>query len=134
MPDLRRERTQVVRFLLLGGANTAVTYGLFVLLAHVLPAQLAYTLVFGLGVVLSVFLTGTLVFGAERTLRRSALYACWYLVVYGVGSATLHLLGRLGVDRALLVGVGVLAVTTPLNYLGGRLLFRSTRLAPEATA
>lgn len=132
MPDLSAERRQVLRFLALGASNTAVTYVLFVALAHVVNARLAYTCVFAAGVAFSVLFTGSFVFGAARTRRGSAAFAAWYLVVYGVGLLSLEVLRAVGLQRPVVVGMAVLTVTTPLNFLGGRLLFgrRGPRRGP----
>lgn len=129
MSSWSAERVRVLRFLVVGGANTAVTYALFVALAQVLPPQIAYTLVFALGLAFTVLVTGRWVFEARRSVAASAAYAGWYLGVYAVGLLVLAVLEQLGVQRPLLLGLGVLAVTTPLNYVGGRLVFRG-HLAP----
>jgi putative flippase GtrA len=127
------ERRRLTRFLLVGGSNTALTYALFVLLSQVIDQLLAYTTVFVAGVVYSVLLTGSFVFGARRRLSTSLAYAGSYLLVYGIGVLVLQLMMSAGVERAALTGLAVLSVTAPLNYLGGRLLFRpeSDPILPE---
>jgi putative flippase GtrA len=117
-------RRRLTRFLLLGGSNTALTYGLFVLLSQVIDQRLAYTAVFAAGVAYSVLLTGSFVFSARRRLSTSLVYAASYLLVYGIGVLVLELVMRAGVERAAFTGLAVLGVTAPLNYLSGRLVFR----------
>jgi putative flippase GtrA len=125
---------QLVRFALVGGSNTVVTLLLFVLLQHWLPAAVAYTLVFALGLAYTTVLTARVVFGARLTRRTSALYVGWYLLVYGVGLATVSLLDSFVGRSPVLTAVVTVAVTAPLNFLGGRLLFAPRRAAVPAGA
>jgi len=80
--------------------------------------------VFALGLTYTTLLTGRLVFGAVNTWRSSALFIGWYLAVYAVGLGVLQTLQALGVDSPDLLAVLTLVVTAPLNFLGGRLIFR----------
>jgi putative flippase GtrA len=118
------ERGRVTRFVLVGGSNTVLTYALFVLLSQVVDQLLAYTAVFACGVAYSVLLASSFVFRSRRRLSTSLLYAGWYLVVYGIGLLALQLVMSIGVEAATFTGLAVVSVTAPLNYLGGRLLFR----------
>jgi putative flippase GtrA len=119
----RDEWRQVQRFAVVGLSNTVVTYLMFVALAQVMDPRLAYTLVFAVGVTYSVVTTGTFVFGSRRRWSTSVAYALWYLGVYAVGLAVLHL-ARSAHMHSAEAGVVVIAVTAPLNYAGGRLVFR----------
>jgi putative flippase GtrA len=116
-----------MRFLLVGGSNTAMTYALFVLLSQKIEQFQAYTIVFAGGVAYSVLLTSSFVFGCARRLSASLAYAGWYLFVYGIGLLVLQLVRGVGIELAALSGIAVLSVTAPLNYVGGRLVFRPER-------
>ena len=118
---------QLARFLLVGGSNTAITLALFVLLQQWLAPAVAYTLVFALGLAYTTAMTARVVFGARPTARAALLYAGWYLLVYAVGLVVvqgLHLFWR---PSAVTTAVLTVAVTAPLNFLGGRVLFGPTR-------
>jgi putative flippase GtrA len=131
-PAGRPGRTaQLVRFALVGGTNTLVTLGLFVLLQRWLAPALAYTLVFALGLAYTTAMTATVVFGSRLAWRSAAAFVAWYLLVYGVGLLTVSVLGTVWRPSALVTAVVTVAVTAPLNFLGGRLLFGS---GPRATA
>ena len=114
---------ELVRFAIVGGSNTVVTLLLFVLLQHWLPAALAYTLVFALGLVYTTAMTATVVFGARLTVRTATMYVGWYLLVYAAGLGTVSLLGSLLGPSPVLTAVVTVAITAPLNFIGGRLLF-----------
>jgi putative flippase GtrA len=118
----RRAVGEVLRFLLVGGANTVLTYLLLLGLTYVVDPRLAYTVAFVAGVVANVLLTGRLVFGSRPTARRRALYAGWLGVVYLVGLATVQLALVAGVRAEPVLAALPLLMTAPLNFLGGRLL------------
>jgi putative flippase GtrA len=125
--ELRRSR----RFIVVGATNTLATGALFVLLAQVLAPRLAYTIVFALGLAVTTVATGRWVFENDRlSLRRAAVFAGWYLLVYGIGLLVLTPLERARIAEPIMA-VTVIAVTAPLNYLGGRVVF--TRTAPTTT-
>ena len=117
-------QSSVLRFLVVGGSNTAITLVLFALLARVMPPWLAYTVAFSLGLVYTTLLTGRFVFGADNTWRSSGLFIGWYLAVYAVGLAVVQTVQALGVDSPDLLALLTVVVTAPLNFLGGRFIFR----------
>jgi putative flippase GtrA len=119
---------QLLRFLLVGGSNTLVTLVLFVVLQRWLSPGVAYTVVFALGLAYTTALTATVVFGSRLTWRRAALFAGWYLLVYAVGLGVVQLMTALWAPSSLVTAVGTVAVTAPLNFLGGRLLFSPGRV------
>jgi putative flippase GtrA len=117
-------RSSILRFLAVGGSNTVITLVLFALLARVIPPWLAYTVVFALGLAYTTLLTGRFVFGADTTSRTSALFIGWYLAVYVVGLGLVQTLQALGVDSPDVLALLTVVVTAPLNFLGGRWIFR----------
>jgi putative flippase GtrA len=116
-------RSSVLRFLVVGGSNTAITLVLFALLARVMPPWLAYTVVFALGLAYTTLLTGRFVFGASNTSRSSGLFIGWYLAVYAVGLGVVQTLQALGVHSPNLLAALTVVITAPLNFLGGRWIF-----------
>ena len=121
----RSNRSQILRFLVVGGSNTAITLVLFALLARTMPAWLAYTVVFALGLAYTTLLAGRFVFGARTTWRSSGLFIGWYLLVYAVGLGVVQTLQALDVHSPDLLALLTVAVTAPLNFLGGRWIFRA---------
>jgi putative flippase GtrA len=125
-PAGRSGTGEVVRFLLVGGSNTLVTLALFVLLQLWLAPAVAYTVVFALGLAYTTAMTASVVFGARLTWRTGGAFVGWYLLVYGVGLLAVQVLQALWTPSSLVTAVVTVAVTAPLNFLGGRLLFRPT--------
>lgn len=125
-------RGQAVRFGLLGGANTAVTTVAFYLLAFVLPARVAFTIVYAAGLLFVTLTTPRLVFGARSSWARRVLLAAWYVGVYFVGLAVVSLLTWVDAPQ-LVVVLGTVCVTAPLSFLGARLLIAGRRYPGVAT-
>lgn len=117
---------QLLRFLLVGGLNTAVGYGLFAAFTWGgLPYPLAIGLATVLGVAFNFQSTGRLVFGGAP-LSRLARFVAVYVVVYllNVGAVTLLLRAGLGVYLANAVVVLPLALVA--FALQRRLVFRTS--------
>ena len=116
----------VVRFLVLGATNTLVTGAIFVILGTVIPPWIAYLVAFTIGLAWVVFGSSRFVFRAESRARHLVAFAALYLFIFGCGQLVIFLLHPRGVGSLILTSVLVIAVSTPLNYLGGRLVFRSS--------
>ncbi len=114
---------QLGRFLLVGGSNTAITLALFVLLQQWLDPTLAYTVVFALGLAYTTAMTARVVFGARLVWRTALGFAAWYLLVYGVGLLVVQTLHAVWAPSGVVTALLTVAVTAPLSFLGGRLLF-----------
>jgi len=119
---------ELLRFLLVGGSNTLVTLVLLVILQRWLSPGAAYTVVFALGLAYTTAMTATVVFGSRLTWRRGAAFAGWYLLVYAVGLGVVQIMTTLWEPSPLTTAVVTIAVTAPLNFLGGRLLFSPARV------
>jgi putative flippase GtrA len=132
--DPETARGQIVRFGLLGGTNTAVTAGAFYLLALVIPAQAAFTIVYAAGVAFVTLTTPRLVFGTSAPWRRRVLLGLWYFGTYVVGLGMISLL-ETALDAARIVVVlGTVCVTAPLGFLGARMLVSGTRQSAGGNA
>jgi len=124
-------RSTVLRFVVVGGSNTAITLVLFALLARVIAPWLAYTVVFALGLTYTTILTGRFVFRARHTWRSSGLFIGWYLAVFAVGLGVVQTLQALGVHSPDLLALLTVSISAPLNFFGGRLIFRDR--SPNST-
>lgn len=124
---------QLGRFMLVGAANTLVTYLLLLALMYVLDPRIAYTIAFLTGVAANALLTGPLVFRSRPTSRRRWLYAGWLGVVYFVGLVVVQVALRAGMTLEPVLAAVPLLVTAPLNFLGGRVLLEDPPLTPLST-
>ncbi|TFD34645.1 hypothetical protein E3T37_16585 [Cryobacterium sp. TMT2-10] len=110
-----------IRFLIAGGANTAVTALIVVVLSLFLPGWIAFTIAFSLGIGISVVMTGRWVFQSHLSPLRAAFFSVAYLAIYLCGLGALQLLALWGASP--LANGATVFVTAPLSYLAGRLIF-----------
>jgi putative flippase GtrA len=118
---------QALRFLLVGGLNTGVTVVLLAVLARLIDPALAYSIVYAAGLVFTTVMTSQYVFSADRSWSRMAAFVAWYLAVYGVGMAVVQVLDSAHQWSSVVLALATVAVTAPLSFLGGRLIFASAR-------
>lgn len=116
-------RRQGWRFLLVGGSNTAITFALLAVLAHFIDHRVAYTIVFAAGMAYTTAITGRFVFSAEGSRARTVAFVAWYAGVYLVGLLVVHLVDRDGDRSGVVLALITVAVTAPLGFLGGRLIY-----------
>jgi putative flippase GtrA len=113
-------------FLVVGGINTAVNYGvyaffIFVGLGHIIAASCA----FAVGMVFNFKTHGKFVFGAGNKNSFYLYVVCW-LVIYCINIGVLDLLIRSGVD-SYLAGLLMIPPMAVLAFLVLRfVVFRST--------
>lgn len=122
MPGVRADRlgAEAGRFVLVGGANTLVTAGLFLGLAQLVAAPLAYVVAYCTGIVLAGLVIPTVVFRQPASLSVSRRVGLGYLVVLLLGAALVWVLEHWLPSTA--VVVVTLAVTVPANFVISRLL------------
>lgn len=118
-----RLRGQAARFLLVGGLNVAVSYGIFVALGLVVEPWLAYTAGYLAGLTVVALMTPGFVFGARTDWRRLGAFVAVYVLVYFAGRLIVAFASPSGLTELLLTSAMLLAVTVPLSFLAGRFLF-----------
>ena len=121
-----------VRFLLTGGLNTAVTYGVYLLLLGPIGYRWAYVASFVFGIGLSYAMLRWFVFQNAGRKHAWALVAATQLGRFVVGLAVVELwAGVLGWPKAL-AALASVAVCVPLTYAVHRWVFRPERGASHA--
>lgn len=125
-------RSQILRFLIVGGTNTVVTYALFIGLGLLIEPWVAYTIAFFSGLTWTVFGSARFVFRASLSIPRLLLFSAWYLMIYGAGQLVIRLMNPGGFTDLVITSLLVLVVTTPLTFVGGRFVFvpRPQKVAP----
>ena len=120
---MSRTLQEILRFGVVGAANTVVTGGIFYALTGVMDSSTAYTIAFASGICFSAAVTPRFVFLSRPQMTQRVAFAAWYLLVYLVGLAMVHVLG----DLLALTHLGVVAITVSatagLSFVGARLLF-----------
>lgn len=112
-----------MRYLVVGGLNTLITYAIFIGLGLVMDPGLAFTIAFLIGLVWVVLGSSRIVFRAARSPVKLLLFAAFYLFVYAIGRIIVELINPSDALSLTLTSLVVLVVTTPISFLGGRLIF-----------
>lgn len=118
---------QLLRFVLLGGANTLITGVLLAVLMRVLAPPVAYTVVFVAGLVGTTLLTGRVVFRARLTWRRGIAFVAIYVAIYVWGRVVIEAAPSILGESPNLLAAAVIVATAPLSFLGGRYVFERRR-------
>lgn len=116
---------ELLRFVLVGGLNTGVTFVLFMALGWVMPAPAAYTVTYVLGIGLSYALNSLFVFQTDMSVRTALRFPLVYLVQYLYGLAVISVLtGWLHVPNAVAIVV-VIVTGIPLTFVLSRRALRA---------
>jgi putative flippase GtrA len=122
-PDRTEEWRRGGRFLVVGLANTVVTYAIFVVLGLLIPPEVAYTVAFLVGLLWVSLGTSRFVFRSRGRPWRIVSFAAVYLVMYAIGRVIVELLAPADLLSLMVASIAIIAVTTPLAYVAGRFIF-----------
>lgn len=115
---------QFIRFLLIGTANTALTYGLYLWLLTLMEYRYAYSISFAAGVMINFFLQTRFVFETQRSWGKLLRYPLVYVVQYlfGLGVITLAVqVFNLPTQWAMLCAI---ILSIPITFLISRWVLR----------
>ncbi|MBI6701480.1 GtrA family protein [Pseudomonas viridiflava] len=111
------------RFLMSGGFNTALTYGLYLVLLMFLSYNVSYTISYVTGILLAYTLNRFFVFKSHQGLRSVILLPLIYLVQYCLSLVILWCwVEKLGLDERLAPLVAI-ALTLPVTFVLSKLAF-----------
>lgn len=124
VPNKNPFQSEMVRFLLVGATNTTVSYVLYLLLLSFMPYLYAYSISYGIGIVVSYILNSRFVFRQPLSLHKFLQFPIVYVMQYSLGVVILWLLvGQLGISPALAM-IGVVAVTIPVTFVASRFILK----------
>lgn len=114
-----------VRFIISGGLNTVVTYGIYLVLLQQMSYQVSYTIAYVFGILLSYVLSRVFVFQSHKGLKSVLLFPLVYLVQYGAGILILWFcIDMMGINQKIAPLI-VIAITIPITFLLSRFVFVS---------
>jgi len=116
-------KSSFARFVVFGGVNTLVTYGLYLALLPLLPYQASYTVAYLAGILIAYLFNRKFVFSSHRGLRSAVLLPFVYLAQYLVSLLVLWLWIDKGGLRPALGPLIAIAITVPMTYLLSREIF-----------
>lgn len=123
----RLRTSQLVRFIIVGGTNTLLTYAVFVGLGLLIAPWISYTIAFAIGLAWTSIGSSRFVFSSGLAVTRILLFAGCYVVIYGVGRVIIHFVDPQSLTELLITSLIVLVATTPLIFIVGRFIFSRPR-------
>lgn len=116
-------RLEIARFLLSGGLNTALTYGIYLLVLLFLPYKTSYTISYISGIGIAYALNRFFVFKGHQGIRSVALLPLVYLVQYLCSLLILWVwVEKLGYDQRIAPLIAII-ITIPLTFILSKLIF-----------
>lgn len=97
-----------------------------------LPARVAFTIVYAAGIAFVISVTPGFVFGSSARWPARLLLATWYALTYLVGLGVITLLTSVASAPRIVVVLGTVCVTAPLAFVGARLIVGAPRRPREA--
>ena len=124
---------QGLRFLVVGGFNTSITYGLYCVLVIWWHPQLAWLTVFLLGLALGFYTHTRLVFNGRLGHRKAVGYTLLQLLLYALSSTLIYLsMHWVGLGPRTAAAVAIV-VNVPISFLLSRRIL-SDRPTPAVAA
>lgn len=114
-----------MRFLILGGINTIVTFTIFIGLGLLIPPAAAYSVAFVVLLFGVFLLSNKFVFRGIESWVRKLAYVGWYLAIFSVGQLFIYFCQPEGLVELTFFSALLFIVNVPLTYLGGRIIFTS---------
>ena len=113
-------KKEAIRFILVGGANTAITYLVYLALLNFFGYLISFTFSFAIGVVFAFITYSKFVFYQSYNLKRLPQYSLLYIAQYVMGLALLFVLvKKIGLDERIAPIINVI-VLTPITFLLNR--------------
>ncbi len=116
------------RFIISGGLNTALTYGIYLGLLQLMPYRISYTIAYVSGIAISYALNRSFVFRSHHGLRSILLFPMVYVVQYALGMLLLWLWVEMAGLSDKVGPLVVVAVNLPLTYVLSRFVFMGNAL------
>ena len=109
-----------LKFAVVGVLNTAVTYGIFLLLLQMISYLWAYSIAYASGVLFSFIMNSKFVFQKAMTLKKLLVYPIVYLIQYGINTLVLYIVvTEFGINPRIALLVAIV-ITIPITYLLSR--------------
>jgi len=108
---------QFIRFVGVGGINTATTYILYLLLLYIVDYKIAYTATYIIGIAFAYWLNLKYVFHQQGSTKKVMLYPLVYLVQYLLGIFILYItIEKMGISE-MIAPIIVIVATIPLTFI-----------------
>jgi putative flippase GtrA len=110
-------RGEALRFLIAGGANTVLTYFIYLVLLNVMSYPVAFTTSFTMGILIAFILYSAFVFRTPLAWSKLLQYPILYALQYFAGLALLVILVEyMGLDKRIAPVINII-VLTPVTFI-----------------
>ncbi len=106
-----------IKYLLSGGFNTLVTYLMYLLLLNIMNYNMAYSISYVAGILLSYYLNSVFVFQEKISLRKFIKYPVVYIVQYLINLVLLNILIEYAGLSTKIVPIITIVITIPITFL-----------------
>jgi putative flippase GtrA len=120
-----RTRAQGLRFLTAGALNTLFTYALYCLLVVFVHPQIAYAVVFAIGIGVAYLLNSCFVFATRMRIGTATVYPLVYAAQYAANALLIDALTRSGLGPRSALAIALVLVT-PLSFVLNRMVLTRT--------
>ena len=108
------------RFVLVGGINALLTFGIYALLLLIVSYSVAYSIAYIMGILISYYLNTRFVFKSNFSVRKAVKYPMVYLVQYLAGLAALYAMVEIFHINKLIASPLTIMITVPLTFVMSR--------------
>ena len=116
-----------LRFVIIGGLNTLITYLLYLIFLGLVDYRVAFTISFIFGVFIAYFLNSLIVFKVTFSWKKLLQYPIIYLVQYSLALILLNLeVELMSIDQVIAPLINV-ALLLPVTFLLNRYILQSGR-------
>lgn len=115
-----------VSFLIGGGLNTLLTYGIYLLLNMYMSYQKSYVIAYVSGIIFSYLFNAHVVFNVKKSWKGLMAYPLVYLLQYALGALLLSLMvEKLGIPEEF-APLLIIVLLLPVTYLLSKTILKAT--------
>lgn len=127
MVDLKSKRLKKwALFLVGGGLNTALTYGIYLTLNLFIEYQTSYIIAYIAGVLFSYLFNSKIVFELKKTLKGLLIYPSVYIVQYILSASLLHVLVETFKVPKEMAPLIIIIALLPITYILSKTILRAS--------
>ena len=116
--------SEFLRYVIVGGTNTAITYAIYLLLLFMLPYSAAYTIAYLSGIPIAYTLNSRFVFHKPLHWKKAFQFPLVYVVQYLAGIVLLFLWVEVLRVSDVIAPLLVIACTVPVTFVLSRLIIK----------
>ncbi|SDH58680.1 Putative flippase GtrA (transmembrane translocase of bactoprenol-linked glucose) [Aneurinibacillus thermoaerophilus] len=113
------------RFLIVGGLNTGITYGIYLVLLLGFPYVLAYSGSYIIGVFISYYLNSKIVFQTNFSIKKMLQFPLVYVVQYVINTMFLYFLVQMNISEKL-APILVVILSIPITFILSKYILKKS--------